>query len=511
MIQTAAGKTRMTTSIQAACCAAAAVIAAGLFLAIPNTAVAQNHSISTTIPAPTAQMGNRDKDKGKDKQKAKSKNSAGKLLQLRQAQANKDKDKAKQKKATPKKQAKPKPKQQKPTPKSNKEAQSKNQKSQDQSRDRDDRNRGTTAESRTPSRVVGAQRFDPRDRVQRESQNPRDFTSRQRDQERSRFDGRESGRSFERFDSDRSRQRWDDDRNSNNNDGRRWSSENSRLQHDSRYRWDDHRNNRRERNSRFGIHFDFDDWDLNIHFGDSRRGFWYRDCRPDHRCHRHNCRYCCKPAPRYRVDCRPGHRCGYSHCHFCHPPRYVYRPVCRSDHRCGLVTCHTCHPPVIITYDSGYFERTLMHGWDEIAYSEYRDARDTFECLIKLDKYDPRPRIGLAVAQGLRGHESTATDEMRDAVDLNPAALRSVPSDDIIEGKLVELLYEFEDRVREDCDDEDDLFMLATLYTILGDSESGYDAVKTGVYSGDCSSEARKLRDYLACRLYGSDDRSSRW
>lgn len=149
----------------------------------------------------------------------------------------------------------------------------------------------------------------------------------------------------------------------------------------------------------------------------------------------------------------------------------------------------------------------MSTGWDEIAYGHYKDAREIFNCLIDEDPYDPRSHLGLSIAQGLRGKEKTATREMRHAVEMDPKSLSAISCDGDLRRRVKELLYEFEHRLRHDCDDEDDWFMVASLKTILGDTHGAHYAIMDAIRYGDCSQAAYKLKDCLEHTLYGQRHR----
>ncbi|MCZ6837161.1 MAG: hypothetical protein O7G85_15405, partial [Planctomycetota bacterium] len=171
--------------------------------------------------------------------------------------------------------------------------------------------------------------------------------------------------------------------------------------------------------------------------------------------------------------------------------------TCRPLARCGLETCQTCQSLTHDQRDAGLFDRMLIQGWFSIANCDYEEARETFKILRHENPSDPRPKIGLAIAQGLTSWEGLSARTMRKAVDLAPGILLEMPYSGAIQAKLRELLCKLKKRMKYDCANPDVLFMVGAIKTMLGDIEGADRAIHEAIEAGDCSISAKKLLDTL--------------
>jgi hypothetical protein len=168
---------------------------------------------------------------------------------------------------------------------------------------------------------------------------------------------------------------------------------------------------------------------------------------------------------------------------------------------CARDVCAVCRPSKHRPHHPHFgYERRLHHAWDAIAGGDYRDAKQAFIRLIKADPDDPRPRIGVSLAQGLRGYDGKSIRAMRRAVALRPRALEAVPCSGPLKVRVDRLLRTLENRVWRKRNNADDLFMIAALRTIGGDARGAWVAVCDAIAHGDRSPAAAKLRDHLRRR-----------
>jgi len=199
----------------------------------------------------------------------------------------------------------------------------------------------------------------------------------------------------------------------------------------------------------------------------------------------------------FKIDVRIG---GHDRPHY--KPRYddYYKPR-YDDHYKPRYTSHA-KPRHVHKHDAHTYEYKLRHGWKQIAFDRFYDARETFEWLTRYDKYDPRAWIGLAVAQGRLGYEGKAIYAMRYAVDLDAKSLVRVDLSYGAKSSVRDLLGQL---ARRGHHADGRLFLIASLRLILGDEHGAYSAISEAVEYGDRSSAARALKRFLAYRLdYGS-------
>jgi hypothetical protein len=128
---------------------------------------------------------------------------------------------------------------------------------------------------------------------------------------------------------------------------------------------------------------------------------------------------------------------------------------------------------------------TMADAWELLAGGLDDAALEAFDCLATELTDDGLPLIGFALAAALLEEHEDAIAVMREALRVDPEALRYVPDDVHLRDRLGQLVAHYESRARRQYGDVDALFMVAALWYLLGREDTASYAIDIAVTLGD--------------------------
>jgi len=140
---------------------------------------------------------------------------------------------------------------------------------------------------------------------------------------------------------------------------------------------------------------------------------------------------------------------------------------------------------------------TMADAWELLAGGSADAALEAFDCLADVLPDDGLPLIGFALAASLLDEHEDATAVMREALRVDPEALRYVPDDERLHGQLAQLVVHYETRARQQYGDVDALFMVAALWYLLGQEDTAHYAIDIAVTLGDADPSTLSLQALL--------------
>lgn len=144
---------------------------------------------------------------------------------------------------------------------------------------------------------------------------------------------------------------------------------------------------------------------------------------------------------------------------------------------------------------------SYSEGWDAFAAGDAREARRLFARAIDLRPHDGLPHIGYALAAAALDRNADAIASMRNAMRIDPAALREIPQTDAVLTQVETLLGRFEMLALQNPQDLDVQFMIAALRFVLGEHEPALLAADRVIDGGDRDASASNLRQIILQKL----------
>jgi len=129
-----------------------------------------------------------------------------------------------------------------------------------------------------------------------------------------------------------------------------------------------------------------------------------------------------------------------------------------------------------------------------LANGAFEEALGVFAELVYELPFEAAPRIGYAIASGMLYRNGAAISAMRRAMIDDPQALLDVPIEPLITEHYLWLLEHYSDRVREDSDDIDGLFMVGVVRFILEEPTQAYFTIDLAIRRGDEDKSAENLK-----------------
>jgi hypothetical protein len=240
--------------------------------------------------------------------------------------------------------------------------------------------------------------------------------------------------------------------------------------------------------------------------GAGHKGHHKRSC--GHRRYYHNCSSCwCSywywsfPSYRYFRYCRlpwSGYWPFYDTSgYWPYYDSYNYYPYSYQTVPQATSTIYASAPYSPTVYVPDPCPVTMAEAWELLAGGHTDAALEAFDCLAGELPDDGLPLIGFALAASLLDEHEDATEIMRDALHVDPEALRYVPDDERLHGQLTQLVVHYETRARNQYGDVDALFMVAALWYLLGQEETAHYAIDIAVTLGDTDSGTLSLQALL--------------
>ena len=153
-------------------------------------------------------------------------------------------------------------------------------------------------------------------------------------------------------------------------------------------------------------------------------------------------------------------------------------------------------PVTQITYEP--LLPSIDEGWALLADGTFEEALGVFSELLYALPEEASPRIGYAIASGMLYRNGAAISAMRRAIIDDAHALLDVPIEPLITEHYRWLLEHFSERVREDAEDIDGLFMVAVMRFILEEPTQAYFAIDLAMRRGDEDHSAENLKALIS-------------
>jgi hypothetical protein len=148
---------------------------------------------------------------------------------------------------------------------------------------------------------------------------------------------------------------------------------------------------------------------------------------------------------------------------------------------------HTRH------YYPGYKDNyTMDDGWNLIKKGRSHTALEIFGKLAKSNPGDGSPKLGYSIAAADTDRLSKSVWAMRRALQYHPGALQHFKLDLRLESKLKRLVSKYQRRSH-GLPDKDAFFMQASLYYLLEDKNSCFEAISRSKEANDYSDSAKNL------------------
>ncbi|HWB21209.1 MAG TPA: tetratricopeptide repeat protein, partial [Phycisphaerales bacterium] len=150
---------------------------------------------------------------------------------------------------------------------------------------------------------------------------------------------------------------------------------------------------------------------------------------------------------------------------------------------------------------------TLNSAWDRLVDGNLEEARAQFTDIATTYPGDGVAHIGYGLSVALMGNGDAAVSAFREALRDDPEALRRVPTDDGVTGKVRAAISMFSKRANANERDADAMFMLGALEYLAGDNGKAYVAVDTALDNGDKDSSTQNLRNLIRNEMLHNPDK----
>jgi hypothetical protein len=154
--------------------------------------------------------------------------------------------------------------------------------------------------------------------------------------------------------------------------------------------------------------------------------------------------------------------------------------------------------PQAVTYQTVY-QPVAVDGWSLLGgdVPNLRGAVDAFAVEAERSPQRGTPRVGYAIAQALAGNDDKAAWSLRQALERDPDALRSVPVDGYVANHLTDLANRYEARLRDGFSRSDDAFMLASIRFMQRQYNAAHEAITTAIKTGDAAPSTARLASMI--------------
>ena len=194
----------------------------------------------------------------------------------------------------------------------------------------------------------------------------------------------------------------------------------------------------------------------------------------------------------FNFNFHSGYRHHYYYPHWSYVDYYYYEPYYPSH---SFATVYY-EPVTQITYEP--LLPSIDEAWELLANGAFEEALGVFAELVYELPFEAAPRIGYAIASGMLYRNGAAISAMRRAMIDDPQALLDVPIEPLITEHYQWLLEHYSDRVREDTEDIDGLFMVAAMRFILEEPTQAYFAIDLAIRRGDENQSAENLKALIS-------------
>jgi hypothetical protein len=143
------------------------------------------------------------------------------------------------------------------------------------------------------------------------------------------------------------------------------------------------------------------------------------------------------------------------------------------------------------------YAQELERGWNELRSNSPVRAADTFGALASSNLDEGLPKIGFSLASAMVEEDRTAAWAMRRAFRIDPDRIMYAPIDDKLTERIDSLLYRYNMLATQRDNDNDALFMVASLSFLVGQTDDARAAAEELYDRGDRSIEVNNLLNLL--------------
>ncbi len=140
-------------------------------------------------------------------------------------------------------------------------------------------------------------------------------------------------------------------------------------------------------------------------------------------------------------------------------------------------------------------------GWARLAEGRYSQALSIFAAEASNRPNAGRPKVGYALSTAACGDLRRGVWAMRRALRIDPKSMHYMTIEEPLRPRVVQLITRYRDSAGPAVRNAEAAFMLASLHSLLGDTDSARTAIDRAVADGDHSSGAGNLKRLIVADL----------